>query len=277
MSEINKFLTELDEKVKWELQTPVQIDDSDEFPEVEKLGLETRRWVRIEDVVAVVADLKGSTQLEYSGRRAQSAARLYEAVTGNSVRIVKLFEPKFVDIQGDGLFALYHGSNAYRQAMCAGITLMSFSRNCVVPRVGATLPDHIPETGLKVGMSAGRILVKKVGVRGKPNNEPVWAGKPVNYATKCAQAADASQLIATESVYTRFENNDYVRYSCGCDLSGYKGRIQELWEEIRVEGIPDDVQCMKLTSFWCSIHGDEFYTAVLAGETRRSGIMGQFT
>jgi hypothetical protein len=41
MSEINEFLTELDEKVKWELQTPVQIDDSDEFPDVERLGLES--------------------------------------------------------------------------------------------------------------------------------------------------------------------------------------------------------------------------------------------
>jgi len=60
MSEINEFLTELDEKVKWELQTPVQIDDSDEFPDVERLGLESHQWVRIEDVVAVTADLKGS-------------------------------------------------------------------------------------------------------------------------------------------------------------------------------------------------------------------------
>lgn len=44
-------------------------------------------------------------------------------------------------------------------------------------------------------------MVNKVGVRG--GNEPVWAGKPVNWASKCDQEADANELIATESVYSK--------------------------------------------------------------------------
>ena len=80
MSEVNEFLKELDADVKWQLDTSVQIDESEQFPDVEKLGLENRRWIRIEDVVAVVADLKGSTQMEFKGRRSQSTTRLYEAV-----------------------------------------------------------------------------------------------------------------------------------------------------------------------------------------------------
>lgn len=273
MSGVNEFLDQLNDRVKQELETPVEIQECDVFPNVDNLRLEKRRWLRIEDVVAVVVDLKGSTKLDFR-RKAKTSARLYEAVTGNCARIARRFDANFVDIQGDGLFALYHGEGAYRRATCAGITLKSFSARCIVPQVDDSMDERFPKTGLKVGMHAGVLVVKKVGVRGEMN-EPVWAGKPVNWASKCAAKADANELIATESVYRKFEDNDYVRYSCGCQGGQWVGRYSDLWSEVRVETIPDStVRCMRLSSPWCLEHGDEFCEAILAGKTRRTGVLG---
>ena len=100
MSGINELLGELDNKVKYEIETPATIKDIDEFPDVDNLLLEKREWARLHNVVAVVVDLKNSTKLDFK-RRASTSAQLYEAVTGSCARIVTRFRPGFVDIIHD--------------------------------------------------------------------------------------------------------------------------------------------------------------------------------
>lgn len=98
MNGVSALLTELDNTVTYELKTPAEITERDEFPDMERLFLEKRQWVRLQDVVAVAVDLKNSTKLDFK-RQARTSARLYEAVTGSCVRIVNKFVPDFVDIR----------------------------------------------------------------------------------------------------------------------------------------------------------------------------------
>jgi class 3 adenylate cyclase len=275
--EVGEILDKTGARVAEELRTPVEIEEVEEFPSLDELYVEKRAWKKIKDVVVVSADLKGSTKLNFN-KYAQTSAQLYEAVTGNMVRIVSAFEPEFVDIQGDGLFALYHGNGSYRRALCAAITLKTFSEHKLAPSIEASMPDRFPETGLKVGMAAGSLAARKVGVRG--TNEPVWAGKPVNWATKCAAAADRNQLIVTRRVFQKFEQNDYVTHSCGCGKDPVTGeRVpgaatpNELWTMTQVATLPEeDIDCKLLKSSWCPIHGDEFCTAILEGKTSRDDV-----
>jgi class 3 adenylate cyclase len=218
--EVSTLLDDTGRHARKELNTPVDIEEVEEFPASDDIYVEKRTWKKIENVVVVAADLKGSTKLNFN-KYAQTSAQLYEAVTGNMVRIVDAFEPEFVDIQGDGLFALYHGDGRFRRALCAAITLKSFSHLELKPAIEKTMPDRFPETGIKVGMAAGILAVKKVGVRG--TNEPVWAGKPVNWATKCAAKAERSELIVTRKAFQKFESNDYVTHSCGCGTDPVTG------------------------------------------------------
>lgn len=164
--EVSKILDEAGKLAAKELRTPVAIEEVEEFPSLDELYVEKRAWKKIPDVVVVSADLKGSTKLNFN-KYAQTSAQLYEAVTGNMVRIVSAFSPEFVDIQGDGLFALYHGDGRYRRALCAAITLKTFSEHKLVPAIEATMPDRFPDTGLKVGMAAG-ILAAKTCRRQEP-------------------------------------------------------------------------------------------------------------
>lgn len=271
---VAQFLNTLEDGVRAELTTPVEIVEEDSFVDLSDLELyaERRTWKRVEDVVVVVSDLKGSTKLDFGGH-ANTSARLYESVMGNCARIVDRFSPSFVDLQGDGMFAMYHGERRYERALCAGITLKTFSENVLVPRVQQHLPDRFPDTGLKVGLHAGTIVAKQVGIRG--SREPIWAGKPVNWAFKAAQKADAHQLVATRKVFQKFESNDYVTHSCGCQSGEYVGSFSYLWSDFAVDTLPDTTaECMVLRSGWCDDHGDDFCQAILDGKRKRDEISG---
>ncbi|MGF1668040.1 MAG: hypothetical protein ACFCVC_17405 [Acidimicrobiia bacterium] len=187
---ITDLLNDLDERVNESLTTPVEIIKQDNFPSLDEMFVEVPKWHRIEDAVCVVADLRGSTKLNF-GKYPQSSARFYEALTGNMVRVVAPFNPAFIDIQGDGIFAIFHGERRYERSLAAGITLKTFSQRNLVPAITKHYSDF-PDTGIKVGIHASSVVVKKVGVRG--TNEPVWAGKLVNWATKAAQSIDAHEL-----------------------------------------------------------------------------------
>jgi class 3 adenylate cyclase len=261
--DLDELLPQLGDSAKKAISTTAEVIDVDEFPLLDDMYSEVPKWLRMQDVVAVVADLKGSTKLNF-GKYANTSARLYEAVTGTLVRGVNAFDADFVDIQGDGLFALFHGARRYERAMCAGITIKTLSADTLAALVEDHFSDQFPRTGIKVGMDASRLLVKKVGVRGK--NEPVWAGRAVNWATKAAQAADEHQLVATRRVFQHFEDNDYVRYSCDCNPGA------DLWTQAHVEALPVDQQgeCRRLLSKWCSECGADFCAAILDGRKERA-------
>lgn len=269
---VNELMNETSERARFELTTPVEIVEVEKFPELEDMYVDARKWMKIEDVVALAVDLKGSTKLDYKGKHANTSARLYEAVTGCGVRLVNEFEPQFVDIQGDGFFALFHGDVAYERALCAGVTIKTFSERDLVPAIHATMSERFPDTGLKVGLAASRLAVKRVGTR--KTNEPVWAGKAVNWATKCAQKAEANQLIATSKVFNRFGTNDYVTHSCGCSNGAPANRIAFLWSDTQVEALGDgNVECKLLTSGWCQNCGDDFCEAILDGKASRPEVV----
>jgi class 3 adenylate cyclase len=77
------------------------------------------------------------------------------------VKTFDTFGADFIQIQGDGAFALFWGDRRYERAMCAGITIRTASAD-LVERLENKWPD-IAETGFKVGVASGRVLVKRIG------------------------------------------------------------------------------------------------------------------
>ncbi len=177
-----------------------------------------------------------------------------------------------MDIQGDGFFALFHGDRAYERALCAAITLKTFSERHLVQLIAQHMGGTVPETGFKAGIAAGTLAVKRVGAPRK-TSEPVWAGKPVNWAYKCAQQADIHEVVVTEKVWNQVRYNDYVRWSCGCDGSGTPKAMSMLWTGKTVPALMSHgIHCWVLRQRWCGEHGDEFCQAVLDGKTDRAEV-----
>lgn len=264
--ELSGLLDELDGTVKSELASMPEVVDQGDSLNVEGLPITARRWHKLTDAVAVVVDLKNSTKLG-TGRRAASTASIYEASTGGAVKVFDRFNADFLAIQGDGAFALFWGERRHERAVCAGITVKTFS-GAMVQRLEKKWPD-IPETGFKVGIASSRLLAKRVGTPRNPaQQEPVWAGKAVNYAAKAAQGADRDELIVTGSVWDVVQGNDYLAVSCPCGT----GPSLDIWADTVIERLPDgdiEAQGRVLTASWCDTHGEDYCAAVLEGKRKR--------
>lgn len=272
--DLQNLLTHLDGRVATELANKPEVVDKGHDLDPEDLPIVARRWYKVTDVVAVVADLKNSTQLGLN-KHAASTASIYEASTGGVVQIFDEFDADFVAIQGDGAFALFWGERRRERGVCAGITIKTFSFKHLTPRLEKKWHE-LPVTGLKVGIANGPLLVKRVGIPRSSYQEPVWAGKAVNYAAKAAQQADQHQMIVTGAVWDWISDNDYLAVSCSCG----DGPSPTIWQDVTIEKIPDsdgDQQGKLLRSFWCDIHGPEFCTAVLEGKKRRSDVTTERT
>jgi class 3 adenylate cyclase len=269
--DLSGLLEELDGTAKEEVASTPDVVDKGHDLDVTALPIQARRWHKVTDAVAVVADLKNSTRLG-TGKWAASTASIYQASTGGLVRIFDEFEADFLAIQGDGAFALFWGDRRYERAICSGITVKTFSRD-LVARLEARWPNdtELPTTGFKVGIASSRLLVKRMGTPRNPNQqEPVWAGKAVNYAAKAAQSVDRHVMAVTGTVWDKVERNDYLAYSCPC--AGPTGGI---WADHHIDRLPDsdpDAEGRILTSQWCSIHGGDYCAAILRGDKTRDDV-----
>lgn len=268
--DLGKMLADLRTKTREILNTvpPVQVEDG-ELSAADIPSAAAQKWLKIPDVVVVVCDLKGSTRLG-TGKHTTSTARIYKSAVEGAVRVLHDFGADFIDIQGDGGFGVFWGARRFERALCAGVTIRTFSDDWF-DELRAKDPS-VPETGYKVGIASGRVLVKYLGTRNPAHDEqePVWAGKPVNYAAKCAQAADLQQLIVTDRVWKKFEQNDYITHSCDCNV---ETGLKELWVSTEVEALPEDLtDAAMLKVGWCKVCGSEFCAAILDGKTRRDTV-----
>lgn len=264
---LEEVLDALGTHVKDEMTVNPEIIDKGDSLDVDDLPITARKWHKLTEAVAVVADLKGSTNLGV-GKHAASTAAIYEAATGGLSKVFKDFAADFVAIQGDGAFGLFWGDNRMERAVCAGITVKTFSAKILVPQLTSKWED-LPSTGFKVGVAVSTLLVKRVGVPRTDHQEPVWAGKAVNYAAKCAQQADAHEMIVTGSIWDFVEGNDYLAVTCPCGA----GPSDSLWSDVTVDKIHEgdgERAGRNLTSQWCDVHGDEYCSAILDGETKRA-------
>lgn len=270
--DLTAILDAADEHVADELKNMPEVKDAGHDLDVGDLPVDDARvWHRVTEAAAVVFDLKGSTQLGLD-QKAPSTASIYEAATGNAATILNEFDADFIAIQGDGGFGLFWGEHRRRRAVCAGITLQTFGEDSLAPKLVEKW-DTLPETGLKVGIAYSPLLVKRVGIPGEDSHEPVWAGRAVNYAAKCAQQADKGEMIVTGTMWDWISGNDYLAASCDCRTPS-----TDIWKSVTVDKIPNkgvgegEREGKLLSSKWCEIHGAEYCSAVLAGKRSRSNV-----
>lgn len=274
VTEVNlgDLIEELDQNAKDEFASTPEVVDKSHGLDASVLPITARKWHKVTDVVAVVADLKNSTKLG-TGKWAASTASIYEASTGGIVRIFDNFEADFLAIQGDGAFGLFWGDRRYERALTAGITIKRFSID-LVARLEARWPNdaELPKTGYKVGVASSRLLVKRVGTpRNINQQEPVWAGKAVNYAAKAAQSVERHQMAVTGTVWDQIEKNDYLAFTCPCGA----GPTDSLWQDHVIDRLPDgepEGQGRVLSSTWCAVHGEEYCAAILRGNRKRGDV-----
>lgn len=104
--DLDELLETVSERTREKLARQPEVLLKDGAFDVTKLPVDAPKWHRLTDVVAVVFDLKSSTNLE-RGRTPASTASIYDAGVGGVVTVLEQLGADFVDIQGDGGFGLF--------------------------------------------------------------------------------------------------------------------------------------------------------------------------
>ena len=251
----------------------VQVDNQETVPEEgpSHRGL----WWRIPNVTVVFADLKGSTALNAS-LSSETAAVAYTYYSRAMTVILERFSSRYVEIQGDGIFALFAGQGSMFLAAASAITMRTQLEETVAPKFRR---DASVDRDLKVGIGidSGTLLVRRLGLRGAGQNE-VWAGMPVNAAAKLSSVAGPDEIAVSGRVFSGYEHSARARqqaliWSCGCrpgsrgaGLNAGAGGTPKLWTK---HSAPRDLgldfsEIHKRKAGWCEVHGSEYCEVLLA-------------
>jgi class 3 adenylate cyclase len=240
------------------------VEVRDKIPPTTEIPLQDQtRWQKVAGVICVFVDMKGSAQLS-ANKHDRSTAGAYQLFTGTAVRLLEEFEPQYVDVRGDGVFALFNPGQEYR-ALAAAVSFKTFADVEFAPRIKEKTGIV---TGAHIGIDQKTILVRKIGLKrygGRTDRQnEVWAGKPVNMASKLAAMGDAGELLVSDRYYARI-THEQARKSCGCAGGEPKGKKTDLWEEVDVSGDAkfDFDMAYRLRSHWCRTHGSEYLEALL--------------
>jgi len=214
----------------------LEVIEIDSIPSEEDMSLEVNRWYRIRNVVSLYVDMEGSAQLT-NERYVRTSAKMYQIFTGSLIKMLKQeeFGAHFIDIKGDGGFALWKERFGSVKALLAAVSFKTLVEKYLKKFVKDQITDW--DISSKIGIAKGIILVKRVGERNakdKKYNWAVWAGKPVNVSAKLSDMSEGDTVMVTDNVFQDFSNPkelyNYLILSCGCDGEGnYVGK-KELWE-----------------------------------------------
>ena len=269
---------EIFEEIGEKLDMDFDIVKKKEIPS--NFKLENDEWAQVDDVVCVYFDLSSSTNIlrDYGD---EISVKIFDSYIKSATRIFKNFECSYLDIQGDGGFALFSGDKHIQRAMVSAITL----KTLLSKSYSGNLNDLVKKIKSKINLSSrsgvhiGKILAKKSGIRGE--NEILWLGGLVSVASKiCGLKRENAELFKgdlgekiksdilkiSEDLYQemlQLNCSDYLMKSCNC------GEMTGLWEELEFEknfyGV-DKIYILETK--WCKKCGDTFSKAILEDKNR---------
>jgi len=230
------------------------------IPDTTEIPIENpKHWLRIPDAICVYVDMLGSTRLSAESYD-QSTAGAYQLFTGTAVRLFSAFEAPYIDVRGDGAFALFDSNQPYR-ALAAAVTFKTFAKYEFVGKI-RDLTDV--DVGCHIGIDQRTVLVRKLGFkryRGRSDRQnEVWAGKPVNMAAKLASLSKNDQLIASDRYFSNLKD-EHALLTCGCP----GGEKVDLWTPLDLCEYDrfDFDTAYVLEHSWCKTHGKEYCEIIL--------------
>jgi len=258
-------ILEIVEEAGKKYQGGVSVERKQFIPVTDSMPLETNVWWRIDDAVCVYIDMKNSTKLSaQEGDRV--TAKIYQYFTETAVRILNHFGASYIDVRGDGAFGLFDRNKIYH-ALCAVIT---FKTIIFHEMKDVTQGDQLMIES-HAGMDINTVLVKRIGIRraeGQSDKQnEVWAGKPVNMASKLASKGAGNELYISDRVFNIFtkDNSEMVMKTCGCARGGQSAGKVDIWTAIDLQQEPifDFKTAYKMQNTWCEEHGRDFCVGII--------------
>lgn len=260
----NSIQAIIDEETKI-LNQPVGITDRNTIPATGIIPLQNpNAWFRIPDVIACFVDMEGSTKLSATTHQ-KTTAKAYRYFTNTAVRIFNDFDAEYIDVRGDGVFALFNSDRPHT-ALAATVSFKTFVSRDFTRRIrdmtGQTVGGHY-------GIDRKTVLVRKLGLKIVDGNQhrqnEVWAGKPINMAAKLASCSTQNRIWVSDRFFKCLKG-DRALNSCGCrDGKENQGSVP-LWsdQDVKDDERFDFEKAYILKSDWCERHGKQYLKDIVA-------------
>jgi|GEM_PF-491743 len=233
----------------------VSITDVNGVPDTGDIPIEKpTHWLRVKDVICVFVDMAGSTKMSAT-QHPHGTAQIYRLFTNTAIRMFHNYGAAYIDVKGDGVFALFDRTYKYT-ALASAVSFKTFVNNDFTPTVER-------KTGLSIGGHFGidqrTVLVRKLGLKrmkGRTDRQnEVWAGRTVNMAAKLASKSKNGTLWVSDRYFQKLKDRK-ATHSCGCP----GGFSRHLWQEydLTYEDLFDFDTAYYLESEWCKTHGKSF-------------------
>ena len=221
-------------------------------------------WYKTTDASVVFVDVKGSTKL-VNNANLKTVAEVYTYFVRGMAIILDKFGSGYTDVQGDGLFGIFSGDDSLFRAIACAITINT--------AVQTEMPKHIRKypiapgkLAVGIGIDREEVWARRLGLKARGENE-VWAGKPVNMASKLSSRASYNQLLVSDRVYRQIETADEYRKSaisndCPCISSSRNGQKWRSERPATKRGF-DFKKIYRTDKVWCREHADELCEAVV--------------
>jgi class 3 adenylate cyclase len=194
------------------------------------------------------------------------------------VKIFHELEAQYIDVRGDGAFALFNEDEVYR-ALVAAVSVKTYLAKHLAPKIKR---KHKIELDAHLGIHRGDVLVRKVGIerRGAESERQneVWAADTVSTASKLAGLGHGDRLLASMAYFEELIEKK-ATHSCSCRYVGGNrvstgGEAAPLWKPLNLTElsetrfVPDlpGEQVMVLEACWCEVHGQEYAAALLRAD-----------
>lgn len=220
-------------------------------------------WFEIPDVIACFVDMEGSTKLSAT-THPKTTAKAYRYFTNTAIRIFDDFDAQYIDVRGDGVFALFNGDRPHT-ALAATVSFKDFVSREFTPRIKKLTELNI---GGHYGIDRKNVLVRRMGLKFYNNDlhrqNEVWAGKPINMAAKLASRSSNGEIWVSDRFH-KFLWGENSLMTCGCVGGQFTGVRTKLWSEISVKDDDrfDFENARVLTSDWCKHHGKAFCKSIV--------------
>ena len=110
--------------------------DKNKIPITDDIPTEqSNKWLKIPDVICVFVDMKNSTKFSAT-HHASTTAKIYTLFTGTAVRLFHEFGSPYIDIKGDGVFALFNSDQIH--AALASAASLAAAPCCCCPTAPMT-------------------------------------------------------------------------------------------------------------------------------------------
>jgi class 3 adenylate cyclase len=250
-------------------ESEVLITESDDVPSTDEIPYDNpQQWLRIPSVICVYVDMRGSTALSAEERDKKTAAA-YQLFTGTAVRMFSAFDAAYIDVRGDGAFAIFDHEFPH-VALASAVTFRTFCSTEIIPRIRQSTGEDV---GNHIGIDQRVVLVRKIGFKWRRDstdwNNEVWAGRPVNMAAKLSSLAGDNEILVSDRYHANL-SDEKALFSCGCSGGTYTGKKALLWHErdLSDNNNFDFNKGYFVQSEWCKNHGKEFCDALVAADTR---------